>query len=220
MSSGTTAARTSFTRPHPAIHEHLHPLIRSSDRSVFRCVIQNRHGKSYFDPTRRGRRASPSRLEASGMSRSEAIRTALVESAQRLRGRHEIAGEAGVILQADEFLSRSVVIVAPTSQSARPASFRPQIEVDDQPTRVLVEQLCAQLCAAGTTVLAKLVGHLAATVVSCAEEGTRAYHHTMVWSRPRVSFSGRPSTRTDRGGPGPSTRPGRVEPARTEARCS
>ena len=150
------------------------------------------------------------------MSRSEAIRTALVESAQRLRGRHEIAGEAGVILQADEFLSRSVVIVAPTSQSARPASFRPQIEVDDRPTRVLVEQLCA----VGTTRLAKLVGHLAPTVVSCAEEGTRAYHHTMVWSRPRVSFSGRPSTRTDRGGPGPSTRPGRVEPARTEARCS
>ena len=212
MSSGTTAARTSFTRPHPAIHEHRHPLIRSSDRSVFRCVIQNRHGKSYIDPTRRGRRASPSRLEVSGMSRSEAIRTALVESAQRLRGRHEIAGEVGVILQADEFLSRSVVIVAPTSQSARPASFRPQIEVDDQPPRVLVEQLWA----VGTTVFAKLVGHVAATVVSCAEEGTRAYHHTMVWSRPRVRFSGRPSIRAG----GPSTRPGRVEPARTEARCS
>lgn len=49
----------------------------------------------------------------------------------------------GVVLQADELLPRSVVIVAPTSRSALPASFRPEIEIDGTPTRVLVEQLGA-----------------------------------------------------------------------------
>ncbi len=63
----------------------------------------------------------------------------------------------GVVLQADEFLPRSVVIVAPTSQSARAATFRPEIEVNDEPTRVLVEQLGA----VDTNHLGKLVGHIA-----------------------------------------------------------
>lgn len=49
----------------------------------------------------------------------------------------------GVIVQADELLPRSVVIVAPTSRSARPASFRPKIDVAGETTRVLVEQLGA-----------------------------------------------------------------------------
>lgn len=57
---------------------------------------------------------------------------------------HEQRGPRfGVIVQADELLPRYVVIVAPTSRSARPASFRPQIEVGEQETRVLVEQLGA-----------------------------------------------------------------------------
>jgi mRNA interferase MazF len=47
------------------------------------------------------------------------------------------------VVQADELLPRSVVIVAPTSRSARPASFRPVVQVDDDETRVLVEQLGA-----------------------------------------------------------------------------
>ena len=49
----------------------------------------------------------------------------------------------GVMVQADEFLPRSVVIVAPTSRSARPASFRPPVEVEGETTLVLVEQLGA-----------------------------------------------------------------------------
>ena len=48
-----------------------------------------------------------------------------------------------VIVQADELLGLSTAIVAPTSRSAAPATFRPQIEVDGEPTRVLVEQLRA-----------------------------------------------------------------------------
>lgn len=49
----------------------------------------------------------------------------------------------GVMVQSDALLPRSVVLVAPTSQSARPASFRPEITVADEPTRVLVEQVGA-----------------------------------------------------------------------------
>ena len=49
----------------------------------------------------------------------------------------------GVVVQADAFLPRSVVLIAPTSTSARPASFRPEVEIDGTPTRVLVEQVGA-----------------------------------------------------------------------------
>jgi mRNA interferase MazF len=57
---------------------------------------------------------------------------------------HEQHGDRfGVVVQADELLPRSVVLVAPTSRSARPASFRPKIEVEGDTTRVLVEQVGA-----------------------------------------------------------------------------
>ena len=46
-------------------------------------------------------------------------------------------------MQSDALLPRSVVLVAPTSNSARPASFRPVIEVEGQDTAVLVEQVGA-----------------------------------------------------------------------------
>jgi mRNA interferase MazF len=48
-----------------------------------------------------------------------------------------------VIVQADALLPRSVVLVAPTSRGARAASYRPVIEVEGAPTRVLVEQVSA-----------------------------------------------------------------------------
>ena len=58
-------------------------------------------------------------------------------------GHEEHGVRYGVVIQADEFLPRSVVIVAPTSRSARVASFRPPIDVDGETTVVLVEQLGA-----------------------------------------------------------------------------
>lgn len=48
--------------------------------------------------------------------------------------------QRAVIVQADEFLELSTTLVAPTSTSARPTSFRPPITVDGRDTRVLVEQ--------------------------------------------------------------------------------
>jgi mRNA interferase MazF len=48
-----------------------------------------------------------------------------------------------VVVQADELLALSTVLVAPTSASAPARSFRPTIEIDGAPTRVLVEQTTA-----------------------------------------------------------------------------
>ncbi len=57
---------------------------------------------------------------------------------------HEQRGHRlGVVVQTDALLPRSVVLVAPTSASARPASFRPELDVDGRRTRVLVEQVGA-----------------------------------------------------------------------------
>lgn len=70
---------------------------------------------------------------------------------------HEQRGNRyGVIVQSDALLPRSVVLIAPTSTSARAASFRPEIEIDDTPTRVLVEQTGA----VDATRLGALVRHL------------------------------------------------------------
>ena len=70
---------------------------------------------------------------------------------------HEQQGPRfGVLLQANELLPRSVVLIAPTSMSARAASFRPEIEVDGRATRVLVEQVGA----VDADRLGDLVGHV------------------------------------------------------------
>ncbi len=70
---------------------------------------------------------------------------------------HEQHGDRfGVVVQGDEFLPRSVVIVAPTSESARAASFRPDIELDGVTRLVLVEQVGA----VDTSRLGDLAGHL------------------------------------------------------------
>ena len=70
---------------------------------------------------------------------------------------HEQHGERyGVVVQASEFLPRSVVIVAPTSRSARAASFRPDADIAGEPTRVLVEQIGA----VDSRRLGELIGHL------------------------------------------------------------
>ena len=71
------------------------------------------------------------------MTRGEVFRLPAPRAA---RGREERGTRYGVVVQADEFLHLSTTIVAPTSTSALPASFRPVIELDGSETRVLVEQ--------------------------------------------------------------------------------
>ena len=59
------------------------------------------------------------------------------------KGHEQHGVRYGVIVQANELFPRSVVLVAPTSLSARPASFRPEVHVAGTKTRVLVEQVGA-----------------------------------------------------------------------------
>jgi mRNA interferase MazF len=59
------------------------------------------------------------------------------------RGHEQQGRRYGVVLQADDLLALSTVIVAPTSTQALPASFRPEVKIRGRQTRVLVEQLGA-----------------------------------------------------------------------------
>jgi len=59
------------------------------------------------------------------------------------RGHEQAGPRYGVIVQADELLSLSTVLVAPTSTRALPATFRPEVEIRGRSTRVLVEQMGA-----------------------------------------------------------------------------
>jgi mRNA interferase MazF len=56
------------------------------------------------------------------------------------RGREQRGARFAVVVQADEFLDLSTTLVAPTSTTARAASFRPTIALEGSVTRVLVEQ--------------------------------------------------------------------------------
>jgi mRNA interferase MazF len=59
------------------------------------------------------------------------------------RGHEQRGPRFAVIVQADELLGLSTAIVAPLSRSAAPATFRPQVELGGEITRVLVEQMRA-----------------------------------------------------------------------------
>lgn len=57
---------------------------------------------------------------------------------------HEQHGRRfGVIVQADALLPRTVVLIAPTSRRARSSTFRPELLIEGETTRVLVEQVGA-----------------------------------------------------------------------------
>ncbi len=59
------------------------------------------------------------------------------------RGHEQQGRRYAVVVQSDDLQVLSTWMVAPTSTSARPATFRPSIEIDGTPTRVLVEQTSA-----------------------------------------------------------------------------
>ena len=59
---------------------------------------------------------------------------------RRMRGHEQRGALYAIVVQADEFLDLSTLLVSPTSRSARAASFRPTITLAGEETRVLVEQ--------------------------------------------------------------------------------
>ena len=74
------------------------------------------------------------------MRRGEVVRLRLTRTT---RGREQRGARYGVVLQSDALSALSTVVIAPTSTRARAASFRPEIDIEGEPTRVLVEQLGA-----------------------------------------------------------------------------
>ncbi|WP_182884901.1 type II toxin-antitoxin system PemK/MazF family toxin [Microbispora sp. H10885] len=58
--------------------------------------------------------------------------------------KHEQSGERfAVVIQSDFIPALSTLLVAPTSTSARPTSFRPEIELLGKSTRIMLEQTAA-----------------------------------------------------------------------------
>jgi mRNA interferase MazF len=69
---------------------------------------------------------------------------------------HEQAGARYAVVVQSDLLPLSTWLVAPTSTSARPASFRPEVEVQGRQRRVLAEQTAA----VDPNRLDEAVGHL------------------------------------------------------------
>jgi mRNA interferase MazF len=72
------------------------------------------------------------------------------------RGRGQHGRRLAVIVQADDLLALSTVIICPTSSSTPPASFHPEIMVGDESTRVM----CEMVGAVDVRSLGDQVGHL------------------------------------------------------------
>jgi mRNA interferase MazF len=75
----------------------------------------------------------------------------------RGRGRLQHGRRFAVIVQTDELLALSPVVICPTSTSAPPASFHPEIDLTGERTRVL----CEMVGAIDARNLGRQVAHLA-----------------------------------------------------------
>jgi mRNA interferase MazF len=82
------------------------------------------------------------------------------------RGHVQQGSRYAVIVQADDLLSLSTVVICPTSRSAFSASFHPEITVEDQPTQVL----CEMVGAVDTRALGERTGHLTHTEMRALED--------------------------------------------------
>lgn len=74
----------------------------------------------------------------------------------RGRGRVQHGRRFAVIVQADDLLALSTVVVCPTSTSTPSASFHPEVEIADTPTQVM----CEMVGAVDARMLGDRVGHL------------------------------------------------------------
>jgi mRNA interferase MazF len=74
----------------------------------------------------------------------------------RRRGHVQHGRRFAVVVQADDLLSLSTVIICPTSTSTPAASFHPEIMLAEEPTRVL----CEMVSAVDARALGEHVGHL------------------------------------------------------------
>ena len=84
------------------------------------------------------------------------------------RGHEQRGNRYAVVVQSD-LLPLSTWLVAPTSTSARPTSFRPEVEVSGKTTHVLVEQTAA----VQPERLGRIVGHLSHQEMSMVDRALR-----------------------------------------------
>jgi len=82
------------------------------------------------------------------------------------RGRVQHGSRYAVVVQADDLLGLSTVVICPTSRSAPPASFHPEVTVGDEPTQVL----CEMVGAVDARALGKPVGHLTFAELRAVED--------------------------------------------------
>ena len=85
----------------------------------------------------------------------------------RRRGAVQHVPRYAVIVQADDLLGLSTVVICPTSTSAPVASFHPEIALGDQPTRVL----CEMIGAVDARALGRRAGHLTFDEIRNVDEG-------------------------------------------------
>jgi mRNA interferase MazF len=74
----------------------------------------------------------------------------------RGRGHVQRGRRFAVIVQTGDLLALSTIVVCPTSTSTPPASFHPEVEVGDEPTRVM----CEMVGAVDARTLGEQIGHL------------------------------------------------------------
>ena len=86
---------------------------------------------------------------------------------RRGRGRVQHGQRYAVVVQADDLLALSTVVVCPTSASAPAASFHPEVELGDERTRVL----CEMVGAVDARNLGKHIVHLAYDELRSVDEG-------------------------------------------------
>lgn len=84
----------------------------------------------------------------------------------RGRGRVQHGARYAVVVQADDLLALSTVVICPTSRSAPAASFHPEIDVGE-PTRVL----CEMVGAVDARNLGEQVAHLRLDEMRAIDEG-------------------------------------------------
>jgi mRNA interferase MazF len=82
---------------------------------------------------------------------------------------HEQRGNRFAVVVQSDLLPLSTWLVAPTSTSARPASFRPEIEIEGKSTLVLVEQVAA----VDPERLGGVVGHVSSSELADIDRALR-----------------------------------------------
>lgn len=82
------------------------------------------------------------------------------------RGHVQKGRRYAVIVQADDLLTLSTVVICPTSRSAFPASFHPEITLLDEPTQIL----CEMVGAIDARALGERIAHLAHDELRAVED--------------------------------------------------